>query len=510
MNTYITYLFCFFSVCVVAQVPFALRSQVEPNGVQKIKELDNGCIVTITKVKGNQNSKSTYKVSYLDTTLTPVWSTKMWMKKTENINGWEVQEKQVTIFSTYYNLSDFQSQLIIRSYDLKTGQFFKKEVLINRKVEPWFDATGKGRLYQTFHNAIASVSPSNYLTPLEYQNNVCFSPDQKLILSYYYVYSAKDLYAMAKIYNQDYEVIADGKVPHDINFTTYPMQLNNRGDVILKKVTSSGKVGLIQYNLKTRQDNYISLTASNSLRDNLTIHMLNNDEGVLATLNKKNGRFTGVTCTKFSFLKKEVTERAFLLFDVEFQNKIRRAQKEQGLSQDHYLYNFKLLDLKVDENQNIFITTEQQRLIGENFTYEDNIHEQIDKWAYFRARVHNATAIVWAIDSNLKLKWRYFVAKDQSTGVIDGVNTISILTHHAQKETHIAYSLSPKQINFNELHYITIDNETGQETSNTIINNPLKLSFARVYSFWTRENKFVWVGKKGLVGKKTFIQKYHR
>lgn len=510
MKAYLTYLFFVFAICGIAQVPFALRSQIEPNGIQKIKELENNNIITITKIKGNQNSKGIYKLSYLDTSFTTLWSTDILLEKTENISGWEVQENKVHVFTTYHDLPHWESLLMKQSFGLSNGNFIQRDTLINREIDQWLEVFGKAKLYQTFQNAIASVSPTNYLTPLEYQNNVCFSPDKKRVFVYYYVYSADDLYAMGKIYDENYQLISEGKIPQDIYFTTYPMQLNNRGDIIMKKVTSSGKVGIIQYNLSTKEDKYISLTASNSTRDNLTVHMINNDEGVLATLNKKSGKFTGVTCARFSFINKEITNRHFLLFDIEYQNEIRRAQKEQHLTEDHYLYNFKLVNLTVNKDLNIFITTEQQRLLGSGFTYEDNIHEQIEKWGYFPARVNSGTAIVWAVDSSLHLKWRSFIAKNQSTGAIDGLNTTSILTHHKDKETHIVYTLSPKEIIFNELHYITINNDTGEEISNEIMKNPLKLSLARVYSFWTKKHDFVWVGKKGLVGRKTFIQKYHR
>lgn len=504
------FLTCFFLTCIFfsfGQTRFVLRAQTEPNGIQKIKELPNQDIITLVKHKGNQLNHGIYVVEKLSKDFEMIWDNELLVNRTENIVNWEVQGNQVVIFTTEYLTEDKLSILTKNTFDFEKGTFLKKDTVFSRKIEPWHNEFGKAKIYQTFDNAIASVSPPTYLTPLEYQNKIVFSPNRKMTLVYHYIFSEKELYAHGIVYNEKFEKIGEGKIPIDLNFTSYPMIINNRGDVILTKVTTSGKVALIQYDLKTKENKYISLVASNSTRDNLKVHLINDDEGYLGTLTKKNGQLTGLTCSKFSFKEEKIIDNVFYLFDVEFQNEIRKAQKEKHIKEDHNLYNFRLVNFDVDEKENIYFTAEQQWLIGEEISYEDNTYEKIENWAFFPARVNTNTAIIWALDSNLDEKWRYFVVKKQSTGAIDGTNTTSIFTAHTPKKTQILYALSPKQILFNQIHHIEIDNETGKEVINENLENPLKLSLSRVYCFLNKNNEVVWVGRKGLVGKKTFIQK---
>ena len=104
----------------------------------------------------------------------------------------------------------------------------------------------------------------------------------------------------------------------------------------------------------------------------------------------------------------------------------------------------------------------------------------------------------------------HFVVKKQSTGAIDGTNTTSIFTAHSPEKTEILYALSPNQFLFNQIHHIQLNNNTGKETINENLDNSLKLALSRVYCFLNKNDELIWVGRKGLVGKKTFIQKIQK
>ncbi|MCP4521921.1 MAG: hypothetical protein GY827_09580 [Cytophagales bacterium] len=504
----LSFVLCLICTLSIAQKRFPLRAQHTPNGIPCTVELNNGNILSFVKVKGSpQSKKSTYTMVCMNPQLQEIWARKIKFPKGESWTNWSFTNDGVNVFTTVYDLEEHETKLLRYFYETNEGHWVKTDTLNQRKVGEWKEVFGKAKQFQTFQNAIASVSSASYLVPLEYQYKVTFSPNNQKTLVYHYIYSEEKLYAHGIVYDDSMKKESEGKIFQDANYVNYPFLLNNRGDIILNKVTNSGKVGLVQYNLVTKDERYLSFAASNSKRANLSVKMINDDEGYLITLNKKEGRYTGITCAKFDFRKTGDTERTFNLFDVEYKNKIRAAQKKQGLRVDYEWYNYKMLGVDTNDLGDLVVVTEQQLISGERYQYTDDIHEKIEDWVGYRAsKIKTATVLVWVLDKELKVKHRYFVAKKQEANTVDGLNTISTSFAVIKNQLHLAYVVSPNEIMYNEIHYISID-KNGQELSNEVIENPMKLVLMRTASLWTKEGDWLWVGRKGLLGRKSFIQR---
>ena len=494
-----------------AQEKFSLTGLLEPDYRQSYLKLENGDIIFIAKTKGLQGAKEPYyNLERYTPTLKKLWEQTFAISQFENIVKMEFWDEKIILFSVDHNTDKATSNLITRKFSVN-GVDLGTDTLVRSKIEPWMNYLGKGAVKQGFVDAICSIQNKGFVTPLEYKYYIETSPHRKKLLIYRYDYSKMGLWTHSFVYDEKLNLIEHGEVPIDKGFTCYGQTINDRGDLYIYKVNASGRVALMQYNIGTEKNIYLEVHTANSSRENLKIHLVDDDILYLAKLNKKNGELVGLTYSRFDFSREVKEYTNFHAFNIELKREINKKQDEAGLHIEDHWDEYDLVDFEVDSAENITFFIEKSYIVSEDYRYDETAVENKNLWTPHIGEVFTETLLMFSFDYNNRLRWDNFVVKKQEMGIVDGINSASfIIDNQLDDRYRIVYATktSPSAVLLNQIHYLEIDKQNGKFLKEDLIDNPLKLSLSRPYSFFDEVEdgaRFIFVGKKGLFGKKTFI-----
>lgn len=490
-------------------VPFSLTAYPEPDYFEKMIEVENG-VVVLVKTKGTENTTSEYLLEKFDTTLTSVWKEKLTLTKFENFAGLFFNGEHIQLIYNEHDAETRKSILRYETYLPHNGKKIKSDTLFSHTVEPWSDYLGKGTTKQTFNSAVCSKQSMNYVAPLEFRYTISYSPDKKKILIYRFDYSKKTLLSELKVFDNDLNQLSHGTIPVDHGFLVYGYEINNRGDVYIFKANKFGKVAVIQYDLNNQDFRVINIEMSNFQRDNLKLYVAEDDKVYLAKLNKARGVLTAVAYSIFDFTQNHVDHYNFYPVEQAFKNKIIKAEKDAGYDTKEEFKNFNITDFWLDENKRPTLIIEEEEIQSVNFEYDSESVEDIKSWQTELAKVRTGTMLIFQFDENKNLLWSDFIIKNQITDITDGLNTVSYSVDRTSAEKiRVFYSDKGKGLLLNNVKLVEIDKLSGEITKNVEVENPDKLVFLRPFTIWHKDH-FLSVGRKGLIGNKTFLVKYSK
>ena len=495
-----------FSQSLVKTEAFSLRSFVEPDYFNRLIEVEDG-FVTVAKVKGNEFGSSDYLLERYNLDLEKLWSTEIALNKYDNITGLYFTGNKVHLLVNEHNDNDKLSFLFVKSYNPEKGDLVRSDTLFSEKIQPWNEYLGKGTVKQTFNSAVASKQTNGYVTPLEYRYQVVLSPDSSKVMVYRFDYSQKTLYSDIKVFDSNFNVLQRGKIPVDHSYLAYEYLVNNNGHVYISKANRFGRVALIQYDLETLEFKMLNIEISNYQRDNLKLFMKEDNVIYLAKLNKNRQVLKAVSFAIFDFNTMLVDQYNFYEFDESFKKEIIKAEEDSGLKIEEEFKNFSITDFWVGADSNITVIIEEEELRSTNFEYNSESVENHEAWLPEMAQVRTGTLVMYHIDANKDLLWKSYIIKNQVTDISDGLNSVSYLLKKEEEKIKILFCSSGNGLLLNELNYFEIEKSTGLFLKSKIVENPDKLVPLLPYFYWKDKN-LILVGKKGLVGKNTFLAKY--
>lgn len=485
---------------------FSLRSFVEPDYFKRLIEVEGG-FVSIAKVKGNEFGSSEYLLEHYNPELEKQWEKQLELNKYDNITGLYYTGGNIHMLINEHNDNEKLSFLLLKSFNPETGALQSSDTLFNEVIKPWNDYLGKGSVKQTFNSAIASKQTNGYVTPLEYRYKTVVSPDSSKIMIYRFDYSQKTLYSDVKVFDANFNLLHRGKIPVDHSYLAYEYLVNNQGKVYISKANRFGRVALIQYDLETLEFKVLNIEISNYQRDNLKLFMKDDNVVYLAKLNKNRQVLKAVSFAIFDFNTMLVDQYNYYEFDEAFKNDIVKAEEKSGLNVGEEFKNFTITDFWVDADSNITVIIEEEELRSNNFEYNSESVENHEAWLPEMAQVRTGTLVIYHIGANKDLLWKSFIIKNQVTDISDGLNSVSYLLKEEKEKIKILFCSSGNGLLLNELNYFEVEKSTGNNLQNKIIENPDKLVPLLPYFYW-KDKTLIFVGKKGLVGKNTFLAKY--
>ncbi len=511
MRTFYTSIFTFLCLTlqgqIIKSIPFELGGQIEPSFVPKLI-VDNNNIYTIARIKGKPSKDSDYSLNCRDQELTSIWSQTFHNFHNSEIIHFEVNNDEIRLFTNTYNKDSTTAHLIMDRWLKTTGSKIGKDTISSNKVHPWKIKQSKGKVKQTFANAILSIQYTKFTTPLEYRIELSESPDQSIFLAYSYDYSRPKLYIKTKLYNKDLLLLKEGEISVDDHYTSYGLNVNNEGQLILYKANENGRVVAIRYELDDNSFKYVSLFTTNSTRDNLTIVQQDSSHMYMAKLNRKNDAFVGVTYSKFNFEKEKIDETRFQSIDQSFKNKILGQLKERKIPHvDKNWFHYELTDFFIDADSNKIVLIEERDIMSTQYNYLPEEVEDISKWTPKDGRVKGGNIIAVAFDKDNKLLSLHNFVKNQEIDATDGLNTISYFLIKGDNTLKLLMSRSSKGGTLNEIELIHFDYINDQVISQKNLDNPEKLVLTRPYISY-KNNTIFFVGRKGILGKKTYLVKY--
>lgn len=495
-----------FSQSLVKTEGFSLRSYVEPDYFKRLVEVEDG-FVSVAKVKGNEFGSSDYLLERFNLELEKQWEAELELNKYDNITGLYFVGDAIHVLVNEHNNNEKLSYLFQKTYSPNSGELLSTDTLFNIKIDPWNDYLGKGTVKQTFNSAVASKQTNGYVTPLEYRYQVVMSPDKSKIMIYRFDYSKKTLYSDIKVFDTDFKEIHHGQIPVDHSYLAYEFLVNNQGRVYISKANRFGRVALIRYDLETLDFKVLNIEISNYQRDNLKLFMKEDNVVYLAKLNKNRQVLKAVSFAIFDFNTMLVDQYNYYQFDEAFKDDIIEAEEKSGLKIEEEFKNFSITDFWVDADSNITVIIEEEELRSNNFEYNSESVENHEVWLPEKAQVRTGTLVMYHIGANKDLLWKSYIIKDQLTDISDGLNSVSYLVKNGEDKIKILFCSSGNGLLLNEINYFEIEKATGLYLQNKIVENPDKLVPLLPYLYW-KDKTLIFVGKKGLVGRNTFLAKY--
>ncbi len=493
---------------ILKSVPFELGGQIEPSFVPKLVK-DSNKLYSIARIKGKPNKDTDYSLVCRDTSLTTLWTQTYHNLHNSEITHFEINEEEVRLFTNTYDKDSSISHLIMDRWLKVDGQKVSRDTIFTNHIKPWYGKQSKGRVKQTFENALLSIQYNKYTTPLEYRVEMSESPNKKILLSYIYDYSRPKLYIKTRLYNKDLTLLKEGEIPVDNYYTSYGLNVNDEGKLILYKANENGRVVAIRYELTDSTYRYVGLYTANSTRDNLTIVQQDSSHMYMAKLNRKNEAFVGITYSKFNFEEEKIDETRYQALDQNFKNEILEQMKKSKIPNiDKHWYHYELTDFFIDADSNKIVLVEERNIVSNHFNYSPEEVEDLDWWFPKEGRVKGGNIIVMAFDKDNKLLSLHNFLKSQEIDATDGLNTISYYLIQRERTFELVMSHTRNGGTLNELQFIHFDYVNDKVISEQYLDNPEKLVLTRPYMV-NEENTLYFVGRKGLLGKKTFLVKYN-
>jgi len=465
--------------------------------------------ISLARVKGKPNKESIYRLTSRSKELDVNWTTSFTNGEQQHFINFFKSGQKGYLIKNSYNDETKQSVLLKSTLDISSGQLSSFDTLCIDSVGDWQDSKSKAKVKQSFHNAVQSIQFSKYTTPLEYKYYMVFSPDSSNVLVYRYDFSQKQLWIDARIYNRDFELVEQGKVPVDSYHICYGIDVNDNGAIILYKVSESGRVVAVRSNLNDKNFKYVDLYTSNSTRDNLKLIQQDTSSLFMAKLNRKNESFVGITFSRFDFEKEKITETRYQAFDQAFKNQLYAEMKKSKIPNlDKNWYHYELTDFLIDKDSNRIIIVEERNIVSTEYEYRPESVEKPKVWNPIMGRVKAGMLMLWVFDKNNKLIYKHGFLKNQDIDATDGLNTISY-KHQLLPEGRIRFVMAAegKSNALNQIRIKEIDYNNNKILRDEYLSNPDKLVITRPFTSM-KDDVLFYVGRKGILGKKTYLVKY--
>jgi hypothetical protein len=483
---------------------------LEPDGRNEAVKISATEFVTLTKVRGTNSGPSDFVLEKYDLSLKASFKTPLISDVNEDYKDLYFDGKDIILLSVIHNMDQKTSKLLAYGFDPGSGTKKWDKVLDNFKVTDFLSIKYKGAVKQTFENAVGSCLPKNYVTPLQYQYQVKFSPDSSKILTYIFDYGQKNMVAKVKTFDNKYNVIDTAQVSIDNGFINYGIFPNNKGDLFILNIDRMGRIVVIKYKIKTKEVKLLDMQYSSSHRESLKLHIHNDDEVYLANINTGNGKLLGVMYSKFNFGTNLVEKINYHELSESLKQTITtmRASNKDMRGLENWM-NYEITDFIVNRYEKIIIVLEKREFSSPGFQYDPSAVNDIANWQEREGKVNTEGLILFSFNANDEIMWENYYAKIQTMDIASGLISSSyVFDNSVENELRIVYAFSDNATGiFNAIHVVEWEELSGNKTKDIPLQNDEKLTFLRQYTLWWGD-RLVLVGKKGLLGKKSSINLY--
>jgi hypothetical protein len=483
----------------------------EPDGRNDIVRIDANDFVTLAKVKGNPSGKSEFMLERYDgKTLLSKWQVPLSVEVSEDYKDLYSNGKEIVLLSVVHNETEKKTKLEGYAFDINNGTKLWTKELETYNVGDWVENQHKGKVKESFIDVICEHADKNFVTPFEYKHNIHFSPDQSKFISYVFDYGQKNLNANISVYDNACNLLSKGLVTIDNDFINHGIYLNNKGQVYVLNANKMGKLNFIQYDLGSKNYNFLDLPASNFLKDDFHVQFIDDDVVYVGNSELSQGKLVGSMISKFDFKNKKVEKSIYNEFYSDFKNSVLSERKKcKDIKGDEDWKDYDITDFFVEKSGNVMFVFEKRSLYADGYPHISR--DMFDKShnVEFMGHVHTEGVIIAYYKDDL-LEWGTYIAKNQVYPANDGLNTVSfVMDNSLPSSIRILYASSEGMDGMlTTLNLVTVDRETGKKSDKISLPNKDKISLVRDYTIWSEDNTLFVVGKKGMLGKSSVISKY--
>ncbi len=494
-----------------ATQPFDISTPyIEPDGRREVLKLTDNSFVVATKTKGAIAGDADYVLKRLSPDLQTIFKKDFILPDNEEIKEMYYLNNKIFIVFIIHDTEEQTSTLLAKSYDLSNGSELESITLRQTKIGKWHEENKKGAVKLTFENYVGSVIGQNYITPPDYQYEITFSPDSSKILTYIFDYSQKTLVAQCVVYDNKLQKIKEGNIPIDNNFVNYGLYLNNAGEVIILNGDRLGRIVVVEYNLEDHSNKFLDIQYASAFREGLKLKIVSNDIIYVGNVvTNKNGILLAAMYSKFNFKTQRVEKVNYHTISDSLKqvaNDVRNASKFHG--EENWM-NYELTDFIIDAQERVTMVLEKREIQSKDFTYNHAGVLDIYQWIERTGKVSAEAIVVMCFDKAENLLFETYFPKAQEADITSGLNSASFsLDNSKQGKLRLLFTTADNASGiFNTLHYLEWDEATGTLLKNTKLENPEGMGLLRNYTIWYKD-KLILCGRKGLMGKKSFISSY--
>jgi hypothetical protein len=483
----------------------------EPDGRRDVVLLPNGEFVSLSKVM-TSSKKHTYALDKFDVAIQSKWSTEIVVDASEEFQEVFFNGIDLILLSTVHLEQQQQTILNAYGYDVTSGVKKWNKELERYTVAAWKENAHKGKVKESFLDVIAEHSTTHETIPFKYKHHLHFSNDGSKFISYVFNYGESNLSANMNVFNQQGEVLAKGKVTIDPDYTNYGIFVNNTGDAFIVNANNGGKLNVIKFNLETKDFSVLELPSNSLKKDDFHIQFLSDQVLLIGNTEvSPTGQLMGVLFSQFDFNTNTVVKSVYK--DLDANIKLACAQKRAKnatMKEAENWLDYDLTHFHQYENGQIVFVLEKRLLYSEGYPHIargvfDESHQ-----VPFEGHVQAESILMLSFNSEGQLGWSFYEPKNQVYPSSDGLNTISFVLDEMQKDQlRILYAYSEGlDASMHHFKFIALDKKTGQILKETLLPNQDKLVLVRDYTLWPAADQLIIVGRKGLLGKTSFIVKY--
>ncbi len=483
---------------------------LEPDGRNEVIKISGSEFVTITKSRGGASGSSEFSLQKYDLTLKPKFTTVLNAESTEDYKDLYFNGTDIVLLSVIHNINDQESKLLAYGFDVNTGAKKWDKELDKTKVAEWVTIKYKGVVKESFENCVGSCLSKNFVTPLQYQYHLKFSPDSSKLISYIFDYGQKTLVANLKVYDKNLAVIDTAIINIDNNFINYGIYVNNLGELFIMNVDRLGRIVVIKYNIKSKENKLLDIQYSSSNRESLNLQILNNDAVYVANVTVSGAKLTGVMYSKFDFKTNLVEKINYHEISEGLRQTVHttRSSSKNVKGEENWL-NYEITHFFLNSYEKVVIALEKREINSPGYTYDPGGVNDPQKWQEKVAKVNTEGVILFSFNANDELMWENYYLKSQNVDVSNALVATSFSFYETEdSKLRMIYASSDNAAGIlNVINYVEWDGMNGNKIKDIPLQNEEGLGLIRNYTIWW-DDKLVLVGRKGLLGKKSIIHLY--
>lgn len=494
----------------ITSVPFSSSSPfLEPEEKSFMAKLGDDEFISIAKVKGGMNGPSHYVFEKYDLSLKAVYAEPFELGPDEDIAEFFFNGKNAVLLTINHDMHKSVSTLFAWLFDPATGKMVEKKTLIETPVANWGEVKYKGAVKETFDDCVHACLNPYFVTHFQYQYNIEFSPDKSKFIAHIYDFGKKTLVTDAKIFDTQLNVLAEGEIPIDNNFINYGIFPNNRGEVYILNADRIGRIVLVWYDLKSKDSKLLDIQYASTNRESLTLKMLNDDVVYVANITTQNGVLTGVMYSKFNFESNLIEKINFYELSVGLKQTIEAAEDMDPSVKKEDWKHYEITNFIMNEYEKIILVLEKRFMDGTNFVYDGTTVNTVDRWSEKPGRISTEGTILFAFNKEDEIIWENFYIKNQQADVNVGLLSASFeFDNTSEGKLRMLYANSSNATGvMNDLKYVEWDEYSGSRVKDIELTNDQKICLMKTHILWW-DDKVVVAGRKGLIGKKTFLNLY--
>ncbi|HEY8402680.1 MAG TPA: hypothetical protein VIK89_15530 [Cytophagaceae bacterium] len=490
-------------------VPFSTSTPyLEPDGRRDALKISETDFVVLSKRKGALSGPSEYALERYGLDLKPKYQVVLKLSDIEEFKDIFFNGTDLFVFVVTHDVIAKVAKLTVMVFDPETGNQKENKQLHEFQVKDWMDANSKGSVKQSFENAIGSNLIKNFVAPLQYQYEIKYSPDKKKILTYIYDYGQKNLLAIACLFDDQLNKLSQGIVPIDNNFINYGIYPNNRGEVFITNVDKLGRIVVVQYNIETKDHKLLDIQYSSSNRESLKIHILEDDVIYVGNINSKNGAIMGVMYSKFNFSTNLIEKINYHEVSEGLRQTVEHSRSANKKGTEDW-FNYEMTDFVVNEYEKVIIVLEKREVQVTGVRFMSSATNNINNWKETMGKVNVEGLLMFSFNKDGELLWENFYLKSQQNDITAGLISSSYVMHITEEgKVRMLFAISDNAAGtYNTIKLVEWDELTGTKLKDIPLPNEAGIGLMKGFTvFW--DDKMIIAGRKGILGKKTFINYY--